>query len=164
MFPKFVAPITQELVANSLDLKCLVNFSVCGCEVIVVFPDWPYLGFLGMYSFVVVISIISAAMARHTHGPLTRYAKLRVAHAPAMPGMFSSPVRVNDPDMHHGTCLTHVPGCLPGSLTCGFLWSRWRGKRSRHPRRMRNPQFCVSCMKPMGKRNCTVGILDMPIW
>ena len=35
----------------------------------------------------------------------------------------------------------HVPWCMPGSLTSGFLWSRWRGKRSRHSRRMRNPQF-----------------------
>ena len=28
--------------------------------------------------------------------------------------------------MHHGTCVTHVPWCKPGSLTNGFLWSRWR--------------------------------------
>ena len=26
---------------------------------------------------------------------------------------------VSDPGMHHGTCLTHVPWCMPGSLTCG---------------------------------------------
>ena len=26
---------------------------------------------------------------------------------------------------------------------------RWRGKRSRHSRRMRNPQFCVSGKRPM---------------
>ena len=25
---------------------------------------------------------------------------------------------VNDPGMHHGTCVTHVPWCMPGSLTC----------------------------------------------
>ena len=25
--------------------------------------------------------------------------------------------RVSDPDMHHGTCLTHVPWCMSGSLT-----------------------------------------------
>ena len=44
-----------------------------------------------------------------------------------MPGTFSPPSRVSDPDMHHGTCVTYVPWCMPGSLTCGFLWSRWRG-------------------------------------
>ena len=53
------------------------------------------------------------------------------------------------PDMHHGTCVTHVPWCMPGSLTIGFLWSRWRGKRSRHSRRMRNPQFYVSGQRPI---------------
>ena len=59
------------------------------------------------------------------NGPLTRYVKFRVAHAPGMPGTFSPPPRVSDPDMHHGTCVTHVPWCMLGSLTSGFLWSRW---------------------------------------
>ena len=26
---------------------------------------------------------------------------------------------VSDPDMHHGTCVTHVPWCMSGSLTRG---------------------------------------------
>ena len=82
------------------------------------------------------------------YGTLARYAKLRVAHAPGMPGTFSPPPRVSDPDVHHDTCVTHVPWCMPGSLTSGFLWSRWRGKRSRHYLRMRNAQFRVS-----GKRS-----------
>ena len=54
--------------------------------------------------------------------------KVADAHAPGIPGTFSLPPRVNDPDMHHGTCVTHVPWCMPGSLTSGFLWRRWRGK------------------------------------
>ena len=78
------------------------------------------------------------------HGSLTRYAKLRVTHEPGMPGTFSPSLPLSDPDMHEGTCVTPVPWCMPGSLTCVFLWSRWRGKRSRHSRRMRNSQFCVS--------------------
>ena len=58
------------------------------------------------------------------NGPLTRYAKLRVAHAPRMPGTFSrhrlqrKPL-VSDPGMRHGTCVTHVPWCISGSLTRG---------------------------------------------
>ena len=59
------------------------------------------------------------------HGPLTRYVKFQVAHAPGMPGTFS-PRRqfqrkplFSDPGMHHGTCVTHVPWCMSGSLTCG---------------------------------------------
>ena len=43
------------------------------------------------------------------HGPLARYVYLRVAHAPGVPGTFSAPPRVSDPDMHHGTHVTHVP-------------------------------------------------------
>ena len=44
------------------------------------------------------------------HGPLTRYVKLRVAHAPGMPGTFSPPPRVSEPDTHHGTCVTGQGG------------------------------------------------------
>ena len=83
------------------------------------------------------------------YGLLARYAKLLVAHAPGMPGTFSPPPQFSYPDMHHGTCVTHVPWCMPGSLTSGFLWSRWRGKCSRHFRRMRNPQFYLSGKRPL---------------
>ena len=57
--------------------------------------------------------------------------------------------RISDPDMHHGTCMTHVPWCMPGSLISDFLWSRWRGKRSRYSRRMCNTIFYVSGKRPM---------------
>ena len=60
------------------------------------------------------------------YGPFARYVKLWVAHAPGMPGTFSRPPWVTDPDMHYGTYMTHVPRSMPGSLTMGFRWSRWR--------------------------------------
>ena len=58
-----------------------------------------------------------------THGPLTRYIKLQVAHAPGMPGTFFSPPTerkplMSDPGTHHGACVAHVPWCMSGSLTC----------------------------------------------
>ena len=59
------------------------------------------------------------------YGPLTRYVKLQVAHAPGTPGTFSPRRRfqrkplVSDPGIHHGTCVTHVPWYMSGSLTCG---------------------------------------------
>ena len=77
--------------------------------------------------------------------------KIAGAHAPGMPGTFSPSPQVSDPDMHHDTCVTHVPLCMPGSLTSSFLWNRRRGKRSRHSRRMRNLQFYVSGKRPMGE-------------
>ena len=72
---------------------------------------------------------------------------LLVANRSSMASM--PPPQVCDPDMHHDTCVTHVPWCMTGSLIGGFLWSRQRGKRSRHSRHMRNPQFYVSCKRPM---------------
>ena len=78
------------------------------------------------------------------NGPFARYVKSRVAHAPGMPGTFSSPPRVSDPDMHHGTCVTHVAWYMPESLTSGFLWSRWRRKHSRHSHRTHNPWCYIS--------------------
>ena len=73
------------------------------------------------------VGAVDMGSIAQAHGPLARYVKLRAAHAPGMPGTFSPPPRVSDPDMHHGTCVTHVPWCMPGSLTSGFLWIRWRG-------------------------------------
>ena len=62
---------------------------------------------------------------------------------------FSPPPQISDPDMHHGMCVTHVPWCMPWSLTSGFLWNRWSGKRSRHSRCMRNSRFYVSGTRPI---------------
>ena len=76
--------------------------------------------------------MLSLSNLTQFHWSLARYVILRVAHAPGIPGTFSPPPRVSDPDMHHGTCMTHLPWCIPGSLISGFLWSRWRGKRSQH--------------------------------
>ena len=114
----------------------------------------PWLYFMGCNIFVIQLCVawhssskkMSASSGSYStsHGPLTRYVKLRVAYAPGMPGTFSPPPRFSDPHMHHGTCVTHIPWCMPGSLTSGFLWSRWREKFSRHSRRMRNAQFYVS--------------------
>ena len=65
-----------------------------------------------------------------------------------MPGTFFPPPQVSDPDMHLGTCVTHVLWSMPRSLTSVFLWSQRQGKRSRHSRPICNPQFSVS-----GKRH-----------
>ena len=56
---------------------------------------------------------------------------------------------VSDPDMHHGTCGTHVPWCMTGSLSGSSLWSQWRVKRSRFSRRKLKPQFYVSGKRPI---------------
>ena len=68
---------------------------------------------------------------------------------------------------HHGiaipTCITARAWrtcrdvCRDRQLT-GFIWSRWRGKRSRHSRRMRNPQFYVSVKRPIEEYRNLMGM------
>ena len=88
------------------------------------------------------------------HGTSRQWASCQIrkiagAHAPGMPGTFSPRPQVSDPDMHHGTCVTHVPWCMPGSLTSGFLWNRRRGKTFPAFPAHAHPQFCVSGKRPM---------------
>ena len=83
------------------------------------------------------------------YGPLTRYAKLRFAHAPGIPGILSQPPtskeivskrsRHASRHMRHAHAVMHV----------GIANQRWCGKRSRHFRRMRNPKYYVSDKRPM---------------
>ena len=86
-----------------------------------------------------------------THIPWASYQirKFAVGACAGNAGNVFPATTVSDPDMHRGTCVTHVPWCMPGSVTSSFLWSRWRGKRSRHSRRMRNSQFYVSGKRPI---------------
>ena len=51
---------------------------------------------------------------------------------------------VSDPDKHHGT-VRHACAVM----YIGITNPRWRGKRSRHSPRMRNPQFYVSGKRPL---------------
>ena len=105
-------------------------------------------------SYLILLQQIMSANI-HTH----RYAKLRVAHAPVMPGTFSLRTRVSDPEMHHGTCGTHVLWCMSRSLTSGFLWSRRWGKRFRRFRGMRNAWFCSYGRRPIVILNITWPLL-----
>ena len=57
--------------------------------------------------------------------------------------------------------VTHVPWCMTWSLTSVFISSWWRGKRSRHSRRMRNLQFYVSGKRPMAGKMHHVFDLQM---
>ena len=77
----------------------------------------PSIEFVEKKRMVMSSTLSSMLTSGGCHGPLTRYIKLQVAHAPGMPGTFSSPPRI---------CVTHVQWCMPGSLTSGFLWSRGR--------------------------------------
>ena len=82
------------------------------------------------------------------HGPLTRYVNCgfrmrRECWERITCHQLQRKPLVSDPGMHHGTCVAHVPWCMSG-----FANPRWRGKRSRHSRCMRSPQFYVSGKRP----------------
>ena len=92
---------------------------------------------------------VTETCGKRWHAKTSSWAPCQICNTvPGMSGTFSP--RVSDPDMHHGTCVTHAPWCMSGSLTSSSLRSRWRGKRSRHSRCMCNPQFYVSGKRPMG--------------
>ena len=98
------------------------------------------------------------------YGPLNRYGWLRVAHAPGMPGTFSAPTDLKgNRQSAIPTGITAPTRPLSDKKPMGFLSDsgharavmhagianpRWRGKRSRHFRRMCNPRFYVSGKKP----------------
>ena len=98
------------------------------------------------------------------NGPLTRYVKLRVAHAPGMPGT-TSKVTVSKRSRHASRHVRHARAVMH----VGIANPRWRGKRTRHSRRMRNPQFYVSGKRSMERVqnssfeccNCMVSLNDM---
>ena len=105
--------------------------------------------YVTMTVYIQMCTCLYALVYVWSHGPLARYVKWQVAHALGMPGTFSPPPRVSDPDMHHGTCVTHLPRYMPGLLTRGFLWSRWRGIRfSAFPAHAR-PAIFLSGKRPM---------------
>ena len=102
--------------------------------------------------FQIVLNFFSDAITHPWaifNGPLTRYVKLRVAHAPGIPGTFSSPpsskVTASKRSLHaswhvrYARTMMHV----------GIASSRWRRKGSQHSRRMRNPQFYTSGKRPI---------------
>ena len=91
--------------------------------------------------------------------PLTRYVKLRVAHAPGIPGAFSPPPTSKETANLSRHASRHVrhPRAV---MHAGIANPRWRGKRSRQSRRMRNPQLYVSGKRPMIR----TAVLHVYVW
>ena len=91
----------------------------------------------------------SGGLARLWHRPLVRYVKLRFAHAPGILGTFSpSPTSKRTASLRSRHTSRHVRHAR-AVMAVGIAIPCWRGKRSRHSRRMRNPQFYVSGKRSM---------------
>ena len=85
------------------------------------------------------------------YGPLTRYAKLRVAHEAGRERFSPTAGKRSQRASRH--LLDARAVIHSGIADRRFLWSRRRGKRSRHYQSMRKPQFCVSGKRPI-QQNC----------
>ena len=64
---------------------------------------------------------------------------------------------VSDPSMHHITCVTK-----PAVMHVGIANPRWWGKRSRHSRRMRDPQYYQSGNRPLDANDW--GLVGVMSW
>ena len=87
------------------------------------------------------------------HGPLTRYEKLWVAHALGMLGTFSSPPTSKEIASQRSRHASRYVRDARVVMQVGFANPQWQGKRSRHYRRMHNPEFYASGKRPMAFRN-----------
>ena len=78
------------------------------------------------------VATLYLSIHTYTHGPLTRYVKLWVAHAPGMPRTFSpTPISkeiTNKWSRHASRHVRHARAVMHA----GIANPRWRGKRSRH--------------------------------
>ena len=85
----------------------------------------------------------------HHHGPLTRYAKLQVAHAPGMPGTFSPAADFE------GNRYLAIPACITARAwrtcrdACRDRLPAVTGKTFPAFPAHAHPQFCVSGKRPM---------------
>ena len=68
-----------------------------------------------------------------------------------MPGTFSPPPWVSDPDRYHGTCVVHVQWRMPGPLTSGFL-NLWRVNVPRIPGACATRNFTYQIRSPWWAR------------
>ena len=86
----------------------------------------------------------------HAYGPLERYVKLWVANALERAGTFFPQPRVNDPDMHHGTCVTLVPRYMLGSLDLAVSFDSMAGRRPGIPGTWATHSFTCLVRGPWG--------------
>ena len=101
------------------------------------------------YFFTGSVEVLKSTAFDASNGSPTRYVKLRIAHAPGMPGSFSPPPTSKDTASWRSQHASRHVRYARAVMHVGIANPRWRGKRSRHSWRMHNPQFYVSGKRPM---------------
>ena len=91
---------------------------------------WSYIGhmsYLASKLWEVIKPWITEKQPAITHAPWASYQIRKIAGCACAGNAgnvfprrrFQREPLVSDSSMHHGTCVTHVPWCMSGSLTCG---------------------------------------------
>ena len=75
--------------------------------------------------------------------------QLRIVRAPGMPRTFSLPPTSKETTSKRSRHASRHVRDARAVMHVGIANPRWREKRSKHSRRMRNPQFYVSGKRPM---------------
>ena len=112
------------------------------------------------YTAMRIMMIATECLSLATNGPLTRYAKLQVAHAPGMPGTFSPAADFE------GNRYLAIPACITARAwrtccdACRDRLPAVTGKTFPAFPAHAHPQFCVSGKRPMSGwlwmvRRCT---------
>ena len=122
-----------------------------GCNSCKITSECFYFCIIFLHSRTNMCFLHASQWKRCEYGPLTRYVKLRVAHAPGMPGTFSAPPTSKDTAMYRSRHASRHVRDARALMHVGIANPRWCGKRSRQCRHMRNPQFYVSGKRPMAR-------------
>ena len=132
-----------------MGISVLLSFTISRCKIYLILEAF-------LHSYNMYLSLEPEGNLPHRvvewwrHGPLTKYVKLRIAHVPGMPRTFSPPLTSKETTarLRSRHASRHVRQAR-AVMHVGIAYPWWWGKRSRHSRRMRNPQFYVSGKRPM---------------
>ena len=113
--------------------------------------------------FLMCVYVLNFPVRFGANGSLTRYAKLklRVKHAPGMPGTPSPPPTSKETASYQSRHASLHVRQQRAVMHVGIDNPRWRWKRFWHSWHSRNPQFHVSDKRPM--RCITIGMKQMGV-
>ena len=107
--------------------------------------------FSELWQYVICVIVVLNTIAYTNHGPLARYVKIRVAHAPGMPGTFSPAANFR------GNYFIAIPACITARAwrtcrdACRDRLPAVTGKTFPAFPAHAQPQFCVSGKRPIAK-------------
>ena len=106
------------------------------------------------WQYIWLYSCQNAIKKRGRDGPLTRYVKLRVAHAPGIPGTFSPPLNSKETASWRSQYASRHVHDVRAVMHFVIANPCWRGKCSRHSRCMPSRNFTYQAGGPCTHSHC----------